>query len=687
MDRRGLTRRALLRRSLATSAGGVTAAALGTPGAAAPEEATPLTEGTPTERGAIALATRGGDVWAWEKRIAGTCPSCPSDATISLRVNDAPIPAERAGDAFGAVVKLQPGENRVVAVATLGDGREEVSATVVHTVRLEPRPTARIAVTIERDTVVLDASGSDPSEYDGASIGHYAWSARPGNPAALTLDGGAGTATEEEVEATRVTAVAPTVDGEYYVSLRVVDDAGREDIATAYFAVKDGKARVPDPVTENAAWIERAVIYGAIPRNFGDPGFKAMVGRLDDLRDLGVTAIWLSPINRTIPDYFGYEVIDYFALRSEYGTEDDFRELVREAHVRGIRVVMDFVPNHTSERHPYFRDAEAHGPASAFYDFYDRDAGGNVTHYFDWSHLPNLNYDNPEVQRFMLEAFSYWVREFDVDGFRVDVAWGIRERKPEFWPVWSHELNRIKPDALLLAEASARDPFYFDNGFDAAYDWTDELGHWAWGDAFGDVAPMAQAMRRVLTNEGAGDHPDALAFRFLNNNDTGPRFVTTYGVDFYRVAAAMLLTLPGLPCIYTGDEVGAEFLPYETTGPIDWTDGYGLRDHFKKLVTLRREQPSLHSRHWLPLEVEPTASLFGYLRHAEAADPPVLVLLNFSGASVEAQVPLPAEFAGLARGNALTDLLADERVLVAGPDPLTLPVPAWGARMLVGAET
>lgn len=97
MDRRGLTRRALLRRSLATSAGGVTAAALGTPGAAAPEEATPLTEGTPTERGAIALATRGGDVWAWEKRIAGTCPSCPSDATISCASTTLPSPLnERA---------------------------------------------------------------------------------------------------------------------------------------------------------------------------------------------------------------------------------------------------------------------------------------------------------------------------------------------------------------------------------------------------------------------------------------------------------------------------------------------------------------------------------------------------------------------------------------------------------------
>ena len=107
-------------------------------------------------------------------------------------------------------------------------------------------------------------------------------------------------------------------------------------------------------------------------------------------------------------------------------------------------MLLDFVPNHTSDQHPWFVDAQANGPASVYWDYYDRDADGQPTHYFDWTNLPNLNYSNPEVERFMLEAFSYWVREFGVDGFRTDACWGVKERKPDFWPKWRRELKRIK---------------------------------------------------------------------------------------------------------------------------------------------------------------------------------------------------------------------------------------------------
>jgi cyclomaltodextrinase / maltogenic alpha-amylase / neopullulanase len=140
------------------------------------------------------------------------------------------------------------------------------------------------------------------------------------------------------------------------------------------------------------------------------------------------------------------------------------------------------------------------------------------------------------VARFIVEAFSYWVREFGIDGFRVDAVWGIKERNPEWLTTFLAEMNRIKPDSLLIAEASARDEFYFEQGFDAAYDWTDELGHWAWSDALGGITPIGEAIVDVLTDGGQGYHENALVMRFLNNNDTGERFVSTYGVDFYRIA-------------------------------------------------------------------------------------------------------------------------------------------------------
>jgi cyclomaltodextrinase len=625
----------------------------------------------------IALDLLGGDVWAWEKRLTGTCTGCPPDAVIALRVNDALVPTERDGNTFAATVKLQPGENRVVAVATVPNGPLMESAPVIHTVRPTPRPTARIALTIDGDSITADGNGSDPSEYDEAAIVRYRWTAREGNPTSVWIGSGLDP---------NATIQVPRANGEYYLTLTVEDADGRTDTATSYFVVEQGKARIPDPVAENAAWIAPATVYGVVPRLFGSPPIKSVTQRLDDLQDLGIAALWLSPINTTIPQYFGYEVKDYFGVRPDYGTLDDVRELVGEAHARGIRVLMDFVPNHTSEQHPYFLDAQQHGPASQYYDFYDRSEGGGPTHYFTWTHLPNLNYDNPEVRRFITEAFSYWVREIGIDGFRVDVAWGIKERRPDYWRAWSAELNRLKPDALLIAEASARDPFYVANGFDAAYDWTDELGHWAWGDAFAGIAPMGDAMEAVLTNDGAGYPPDSLVFHFLNNNDTGARFISSYGLDFYRAAAALLLTLPGLPCVYTGDEIGAEYEPYGQIDPIDWTDTHGLRDYFKQLISLRRDHPSLHSRDWLRVPVEPATPLFAYLRTAGETGPPILVVINFSAADPDATITVPMNEPTLAETQSVTDLMTDEQLPVTAGN-WTIPMPGWGVRILVGSHS
>ncbi len=170
--------------------------------------------------------------------------------------------------------------------------------------------------------------------------------------------------------------------------------------------------------------------------------------------------------------------------------------------------------------------------------------------------------------------------------------------------------------------------------------------------------------------------------RFLNNNDTGARFVTTYGLDFSKTALAMLLTLPGLPCLYTGDEVGAEFQPYETAGPIDWSDPNDLRPYVKELIALRRATPALHGRRWLPLAVEPAAPCFAYLRSAD--DPtaaPVVVVLNFSASDLEASVTLPVD-SGLARGGTLIDLLTGETVTLPTGDGFSTPLLGWGVRVL-----
>jgi len=620
------------------------------------------------------------DAWTWVKQIKVGVSESECEKLI-LHVNGQDFQAKPQDDSFIAEVQLSEGENQVIATCIQPNGEEVPSKPIVYNERLRQVPTAVIQISLDDKQISLDGSESLPAE-DGSPIVEYFWSAREGNPGLLQLQERALTS---EVSGESISIRPPEIDGEYYLSLRVKDESGREDKSTIYFVVEDGQPRIPDCDHENPAWVETAIVYGIVPFLFGSPAFKAINEHLDDLADLGINAIWLGPINVHPADDYGYAVEDYFGLDPAYGTKEDFRSLVQAAHDRGIRVLMDFVPNHTSDTHPYFQDAQKRGPESNYWDFYDRDAQGNYTHYFQWTNLPNLNYDNPEVRQMMIEAFSYWVREFDVDGFRVDVSWGIQERRSDFWPEWRRALKRIKPDLLLIAEATARDPYYFDNGFDAAYDWTYQPGGWAWKviwDAY-KFRLLAYNLTYALTNRPDGFHPDALIFRFLNNNDTGKRFITRQGEGVTRVATALLFTLPGIPSIYMGDEYGLEFEPYQQLEPLTFEEQYpGLRDYHKKLISLRKSLPSLHSRLWslITPDAVPQA-VYSYIRYGEPTDPPVIVLLNFSDEPTVFEFDLPAEFNTLAREN-LYDLLSEENVPAMAGGRMHISVPTLTARIL-----
>lgn len=396
-----------------------------------------------------------------------------------------------------------------------------------------------------------------------------------------------------------------------------------------------------------------AVIYGVVPPFFGREPFKDVTSRLDRLRDLGVDILWLSPVNSTDdPSGISYSITDYFRVRPDFGRLEDLKDLVSEAHRRGIRVIMDFVPNHTSKAHPYFIDAEKQGKSSPYYDFYDRDGAGRITHYFDWEGLPNLNYSNPEVATMMNRAFRYWIESVGIDGFRVDVAWGLRRRAPDVWGPLIRRLRAIKPDLIMLAEAGARDPYYVQNGFDLAYDWTDKLGQWAWRSAFEDLQHAGRLLQEALT--AGQDAPQTVA-RFLNNNDTGPRFITRYGLAATRAAAVLQHTLPGVPIVYTGDEVGAEYEPYEDPPPISWEDKYGLRGLYKKLAELREALPAIYSGDFTPLHLEGDPSAFAFLRRLDEANW-ALVAVNL-GPAAQVSISLPNDFASLLKGAALCDAL------------------------------
>jgi glycosidase len=597
-----------------------------------------------TDQVPVWFGTAGGDAWEFSKSIDIKVPEARCDQiVVTSPGSTVTLPAGQTHTR----VSLLPGENQVRAACRQG-GVERGAAQQTWNARLRNTPMALVELSENGNGLTLDAQRSMPAPVRGSAIVAYEWRARDGNPAPLA--GLPATGARFELRG------APP-DGEYCVTVKVTDVDGRADEATVMLRARGGVVRAVDADHDHAGWIDGAVVYGVVPALFGPRGLADVTARLDQLSELGVTALWLSPITESPPGDFGYAVTDYFRIRQRLGDERKLRELVQAAHRRGIRVIIDFVPNHLSDQNAYFADTVRRERWSPYFSFFARGQDGKAEHYFNWSNLKNLNYANPEVQRLVMEAFAYWVREFDVDGFRVDAAWGPKQRAPEFWPRWRAELKRIKPDLLLLAEASTRDPYYGHHGFDAAYDWTGNLGEWAWRDAFEDQPNTARRLRFAIEASAPSEIP---VFRFLENNDTGPRFRSRYGIGRTRVAAAMLLTLPGIPALYTGEEVGAAYEPYRDPRQIRWDDPFQLREWYQRLIALRREHAALRTHDIRMLDVAEGQNVLAYLRPADASSDSVLVLLNYGKSA--ADVPIPHDIVEKLSGGRLSDLLTGDSV-------------------------
>jgi glycosidase len=592
----------------------------------------------------LAFGTAGGEAWQFSKSIDVRVAKgrCDRVAIISPLSTVSLIPQRGH---VRAHVPLQSGDNQIKAECRK-QGKARATAQQNWNVRLRNAPTAHIGVFEKANGVTLDAQQSAPAPVRASAISRYEWRARDDNPARLAGLPASGAQIE-------LSEAAP--DGEYYVTLKATDDNGRADESTVLLRAKDRTLHRIDAAREHAAWIDRAVVYGVVPALFGPGGLADVTARLNQLATLGVTTLWLSPITESPPGDFGYAVTNYFQVRRSLGKPEELRNLVQAAHARGMRVILDVVPNHLSDQHAYFADTIKHAHYSPYFKFFNRGPDGKAEHYFDWNNLKNLNYANPEVQRLVIESFVHWIRDFDVDGFRVDAAWGPKQRAPDFWPRWRAELKRIKPDLLLIAEASARDSYYGKNGFDAAYDWTGKLGEWAWQEAFDDAPNTARRLRSAIE----ASLSDSLVFRFLQNNDTGPRFRSRYGLGRTRVASAMLLTLPGIPVLYTGEEVGAAYEPYKDAHQISWSDVDGLQSWYSRLIALRKEHPALRSRDIRMLDVAHGDQVLAYVRRTGNPSDSVLVLLNYGASPAHLAT---GDLIDMPRDRKLKDLLTGDEI-------------------------
>jgi hypothetical protein len=322
-----VTRTISARRSLAIALGAVAIMTACT-GATEPDGMSP--SGSPEP--AVRLASTGGDVFAWEQRIDGI-GDCSSVVAL---VGGAEVDAEvQVGDGvFSIVAPVGSGEQELTARCMLADGTVAETEPIVLAGMLESRPTARIALRIDGEAVVLDGSRSLPAEPDGAAVERFTWEPHVAvgqtvREAALRLGNGA--AFDHPAHGEYLALSVPAEDGEYFVSLTVRDEAGRTDTSTTYFAVTGGRPRSVDLMIEHPSWIDDSIVYAPVHKLWGG-GAKSIERRLPYLKQLGVDALWLWPPVTTRALGEQYAIVDYFTLDEEWGTPEEFRSLVDRAH-------------------------------------------------------------------------------------------------------------------------------------------------------------------------------------------------------------------------------------------------------------------------------------------------------------------------------------------------------------------
>ena len=378
-----------------------------------------------------------------------------------------------------------------------------------------------------------------------------------------------------------------------------------------------------EPARTSRPWVRDGVIYEIFPRAFSTEGnFNGVTRRLDELKSLGVTILWLMPVHPigqakkkgTIGS--PYAVRDYYAVNPDYGTKDDLKRLVSEAHRRGMKVIIDIVANHTSWDSVLMKEP----------DFYTHDKSGRIIPPVpDWADVADLNYDNPRLREYMIEMLKYWLKEFDLDGFRCDVAGFV---PTDFWERARTELERIKPDIVMLAEWDSADLLL--KAFDLDYAWP---LHSALTEVLMGMKP-AGTLRQTLEDEARKFPRGALHMRFSDNHDER-RAIARFGERAALAASMLMFTLDGVPMLYNGMEVGdtaesgspALFEKIPILWQISERRPEFLR-FYKQVIALRKASSALRlgDVEWLHNSAE--ARVVSYLRHSK--DEEMLVTINLS---------------------------------------------------------
>lgn len=330
-------------------------------------------------------------------------------------------------------------------------------------------------------------------------------------------------------------------------------------------------------------WSKNANIYEVNIRQFTPEGtFKAFEEHLPRLKEMGVDILWLMPVHPigevkrkgTLGSY--YSIKDYKAVNPEFGTMEDFKSLVEKVHEMDMKLILDWVANHTSWDNWWIKENP---------DWYTKDSLGNFVAPYDWTDVADLNYDNMEMREAMTDALKFWVVEADIDGYRCDVA---GEVPTDFWEDAVSQLREIKP-VFMLAESE--EPEHHNEAFDMTYAW--ELHHLMNMIAKGE-AP-ADTILEYYERQDSKFPSKAYRMIFTSNHDEN----SWNGTEFERMGdgaqtfAVLSATLPGMPLIYSGQEAAFDRrLEFFEKDQIDWGN-YEYKDFYHKLLKLKHENQAL----------------------------------------------------------------------------------------------
>lgn len=459
-------------------------------------------------------------------------------------------------------------------------------------------------------------------------------------------------------------------------------------------------------------WVQRAVFYQIFPDRFargtanhdpaslqhwgGEPTYTdrqggdltGVIEHFDYLEDLGINALYFNPIFASGSNH-GYDTTDYYKVDPHFGTGDLLKRLIEQAHARGWHVMLDGVFNHTGLKFAPFVDLVEKGEQSLYKDWYFchsfplRLEEGQQT-YECWGNdyrLPKLNVANPQTRDFLLDVATYWVREFGIDGWRLDAA---NEVDPEFWKAFRAAVRSVKADTYLVGEI-----------WQPAQEWLqgdqfDGVTNYPWRgavlDFFAYEKTRPSEFDQVLqsTRQGVGADVPAWSFNIVGSHDT-ERVRTLCQNDPLRHGQILLFQMAylGVPNIYYGDEIGIEGgKDPDNRRAMPWNESQwdqGLRDFYKKVIAARHEHSALQGGNFETALVDDEQAVYGFLRCDEAER--ALVLFNRN--TQPATVSLPSDRLG---PEALEDWLSlgIEFKQEAGQTQVTLP--ARGLALLGSAR-